>query len=92
MSVHISCPGCGITLSFGQTDCPVCEHEFPCRESDIIYDSEGYRKDPEPDTRSFEEQIKDMDEFDEHVYNVTTKDTPVTEEDFYPKEFDKDAM
>ena len=76
----------------GQTDCPVCEHEFPCRESDIIYDSEGYRKDPEPDTRSFEEQIKDMDEFDEHVYNVTTKDTPVTEKDFYPKEFDKDAM
>ncbi len=59
MSVHISCPGCGITLSFGMTECPVCEETFPCRESDIIYDSEGYRKDPQPDTRPFEEQIKD---------------------------------
>lgn len=73
MSVHISCPGCGITLSFGQTDCPVCEHEFPCREEDIIYDSEGYRKDklPEPDVtckhgpaQDFIEDIKKYDKLD----------------------------
>ncbi len=87
MSVHISCPGCGITLSFGMTECPVCEETFPCRESDIIYDSEGYRKDPQPDTRPFEEQIKDTD-FDKNM----------SKEDFdylymqKPKEFDKDAM
>ena len=87
MSVHISCPGCGITLSFGMTECPVCEETFPCRESDIIYDSEGYRKDPQPDTRPFEEQIKDI-EFDKDMskegfdYQYMQK----------PREFDKDAM
>lgn len=59
MSVHIKCPGCGITLSFGQTDCPVCEHEFPCREEDIIYDSEGYRKDPKPNDNLFTIPDKD---------------------------------
>jgi len=85
MSVHIQCPCCGVCLSFGQTECPVCGGEFPCREEDIIYDSEGYKE------RKIKEEDKIPVEFEEEERKIIGLTIEETGYHVNP-EFDKDSM